>query len=153
MDFEIAVRPETLEPGKKSTAIPGKIWITTSSGSIPEQEWWDFPIPILGWWCHALIDLLTAPERPAGLDFMDGPFTVWLQSGDKLTCTILVETRHAEGSAKEIIGSARISDIRTALLEATDRVLAFCAEKCWLSDDIKRVQRSLEDLRAQQLPG
>lgn len=147
MSFIIKVLPETMEKGK-SSAIPGKIWIQIDSKSVPCEEWWDFPVPILGWWCDAISDFLENKDRIALLDFMDGPFTIHAQREETDACSLVLEKRRINGPELTTIGRATLSKICSALLESTALVLKTCTEKGWQTDDVKYMERSAVKLRA-----
>ena len=54
------------------------VYISVNNVAFPEEGWSDF-IVILSWWLRAMRSLREGSSDDAVLDFMDGPFNIYLQ--------------------------------------------------------------------------
>lgn len=106
---------------------------------MPEKDWNDFPLIILGWWLDEIIKLEF--EGAAKLSFMDGPFFVAIEKNNKEDCQISFwdGKGHCEGEF-----CYKLDFLNQAIINAAKKVLNFCLNNSLgASKDIELVEHKL----------
>ena len=130
----IALDLQTFRQSRENGNVTGVIYVELVSGAFPETGWSDFPVIILGWWAEALLEL----ERPMGRAvlwrFMDGPHSLTL--------------RKVTGDLPD--GALTFGRVESRLVEAAQRVVAYCEQHKMLSGDLEALRQNVERLKANQ---
>lgn len=137
--LEFRVEASTLRLRK--TTITGRIHMALDAVAFPEEDWDDFVVIVLGWWCAALSGVGTSVD----LDFMDGSFRARLSGRDPGVWNLRLEGRPQDEILKGIVEK---SATRASLLAAATQVLDECAERGWRTDEIRELAERREALAA-----
>ena len=123
---------QTFQQCRQGGSITGVIYIELETEAYPETGWSDFPVIILSGWAEALMEM---PARREVLwRFMDGPHRLTL-------------TRVAGGGSP---GALTYELLETRLLEAMQRVVAYCDSRAMAAPDLEVLRANLLRLQANQ---
>jgi len=144
METRIVVQPETLLPGSAGPAT-ANIWLESGSIGVPAVGWNDFAIVVLGWWSDALLRLIRGVSSREEVRFMDGPYSVLLDSvgSDRWKLTYVDRT---SGHRARDIGVADLGLAESITVAGRGLLEACRAQRLW-SDDATRLEGAIADLR------
>lgn len=130
----IALDLQTFQQSRESGNVTGVIHVDLESGAFPETGWSDFPVIILGWWAEALLQLETPTMREVLWRFMDGPHSLTLT---KVTGVVPS-------------GGLTFGRVESEVLEAAQRVVAYCEQHKMVSRDLETLRENVHRLEANQ---
>jgi hypothetical protein len=107
-----------------SGAVVAPLWLEIGDVKFPEVGWYDFPVPVLGWWIEALRELVSSTSDEATLRFMDGPFEVRLTRSGALATAAFLRRERGHGpeamiDPRELLAS--VTARARALVSALER--------------------------------
>lgn len=99
-----------------------KMHIRYDQSAFPSEDWFDFPVIVLGWWLEDLGRLRRA-RKPVISTFMDGPYEFAMTKHDE---SIELLFRRRTKTGHEEVGSAEVpwEEYRDALLDAGASLVA-----------------------------
>lgn len=103
-----------------SGSVVAPLWLEVGDVAFPEAGWFDFPVPVLGWWIQALRSMVASTSDEALLRFMDGPFEVRV-TGSGSQATVMLSSR---GGTVDALGT---TDPAVLLASATAAAVALVA--------------------------
>jgi hypothetical protein len=130
----IALDLQTFQQSRESGNVTGVIYVELESGAFPEVGWSDFPVIILSWWAEALLQLAMRTRRKVLWLFMDGPHSLVLTKVTGAVPTCALEFKQVESD----------------LLEAAQRVIAYCEQHKMFGADLKTLRENVQRLKANQ---
>jgi len=123
----IALDLQTFRQNRESGTVTGVIYVDLESGAFPDVGWSDFPVIILGWWAAALVELDVPKKREVLWRFMDGPHSLTL--------------------TKVAGGKLGFAQVQSSLLEAAERVVAYCEQHRMIGRDLEHLRGSVHGLK------
>jgi len=158
----VVTEPETFTRNQSGSVV-GRIYLRLDGEYFPDNQWFDFPVPVLSWWMESLLRVLTGQQTECELLFMDGPQFLHLaaSSPDVWSVAFLRDStdrrpeppfspeepnRHKEGVQHEYEISAK--PFMNSLLETAGVVIEECGKRDWHSQDIDELGRLRERLLA-----
>jgi len=123
---------QTFRQSRENGNVTGVIFLKLPGGEFPEQGWSDFPVIVLGWWTQAFLELEVLTRREVQWRFMDGPYTATLagiQRGDST-------------------GGFGYQEVRGALLDTAERVIAQCEQHKMYGTDLETLRGNVRQLKA-----
>lgn len=127
--IEVQVEPDSLR--LRNNEVTGRIHLRLDDEAFPEQDWDDFVVVILDWWCA----LLTNQKRTE-LGFMDGPFRAVLTSKTTAESAVELVGRRLD---QVLTGLVSQPTLARSVVAACDRVLEACRRQGWTTADIERL--------------
>ncbi len=97
------LREEVPDYLRRGSGLLGRLWVDIVGNAYPEENWIDFVVVVLGWWCQACCALLSATgEGKADFLFMDGPYSFTITSrGDTGVVRFRGSSEEAQVSVRE----------------------------------------------------
>ena len=119
--LRIVVDPSSFAEAAGGT-VAGRLHIESDDLCFPDDDWWDFPLVVLGWWLTAI--------RSAGGDdfelrFMDGPFRVdCSRAADRVQFVFVRDG--AAGDIEVGSGISTSADLSAEIEAAATAALSYC---------------------------
>ena len=144
---------DTTSITKDGDQIFGEIYFKGHSNFyFPSNDWNDFLVVILNWWCDTIIRLLKNESIQDDFSFMDGPFKVkvgHIKEGI-LNLTFIHEDETVIKTSEVLI-----NDFLNAYLSEINGLLRYIANANWhnkeietLEDKYRKIQKLFKTLRA-----
>ena len=158
--LSVVTEPKTFTMNASGSVL-GRIYLGLDGEYFPDDEWYDFPVPVLSWWIECILNLLTGNGDECELLFMDGPQflhvaadkrDVWSVAFFRDLANRRSEPLFSPGEATRL-GSDHKYEISakqfvTSMLEAARVVIAECARRDWRSESIGELERLKDRLQA-----
>ena len=114
---------------------------------MPDEEWNDFVITVLGWWLDEAINAIESTNLC--LRFMDGPFRVLLdkQNTEDLYQLSVVDQRKLSHGCTSVLGGVTGREFLRELLQCAGAVLRACMAKKWESTELSLMKDRYDRLR------
>lgn len=135
--LQVSVRLESLELGTHGSLL-GEIWLNLGRGPFPEERWSDFVATILSWWLENTASLMNGLSSKQNLPFMDGPFSVELESFDRQSANFT----YLENASVGRSGFIRLDRLMSDLVSVSEEVLAECGKRGWRSGNIRELEEA-----------
>jgi len=129
--IEVQVEADSLR--LRNNEVTGRIHVRLDDEAFPEQDWDDFVVVILDWWCRALM----TNQKRTELGFMDGPFRAVLTRETAAESEVKLLGRRQD---KVLTGRVSHTMLARSVVAACDRVLATCRQRGWTTSDIDRLE-------------
>lgn len=132
--IEVQVEADSLR--LRNNEVTGRIHVRLDDEAFPEQDWDDFVVVILDWWCRALM----TDQKRTELGFMDGPdgpFRAELTRETAAESEVKLLGRRQD---KVLTGRVSHTMLARSVVAASDRVLATCRQRGWTTSDIDRLE-------------
>jgi hypothetical protein len=141
-EIRIDVADDRLSRSRSGNVLGG-IWLSVDGSAFPTALWSDFIVVVLGWWCQALLELLSGDQGPIEVNFMDGPYRVDLGPLDRGSLHVVLVERDRKGREADV----EVGPLVLSVLSAAARTLQECKAHNWWSRDEETLAQAREDLR------
>jgi len=133
-DAQLVLDARTLKLGVAGPAT-ASFFLQVGSANLPMVGWNDFVVVVLGWWTEALLRLLNGQSSREEVRFMDGPYSVLLQSHSDEVLRLRFLSR-ANGPKETDFGEVAITPLVESIVKGAEEILAGVrALGAWSSDE------------------
>lgn len=138
--IQFVVAPEDLQK-RASGNILGTIWLDLGRFQFPCQEWSDFVVVVLAWWCRGIVESVSAYGSPVNVRFMDGPYGTNLHS--MMDGVTILEFYGLRSPGREIERAhVQTAQMARAASAAALEVANHCDSLGWELDDVRRLRQA-----------
>jgi len=126
----------------------GPIWIELDGHSFPTDNWYDFPVVILGWWLNNIKLLVTGKTRKCECLFMDGPYEFQITMQNSQMWSIKFIERRLD---KDECLFERVIDPNALFLEmlsSANIIVDVCRRKGWESSDLLDLEKEIDSINS-----
>lgn len=140
----------------QSGSVLAPIWVTLGGTAFPMEDWWDFPVVVLGSLAGALVDVGGTADGKATSYFFDGPYEIRLQAiGDGVVRVEGAKIGVHDMGAVLARTEVRWMHLAAVVEDVAVRLLEECERTAWTGPDVRAlfaVVSSLQRLRASRGP-
>ena len=140
--MRVRIEIESIE--KDGDKVFGNIYFNDQSFYFPSNDWNDFLIIILNWWCSAMGRLLRNENIQDEFSFMDGPFTVkvaYIKEGVFNLSFFSLDTLKA-------VYEVPIRDFSNDFLKEVNLLIRRLNQYDWNNDEIENLKTNHRNLKA-----
>lgn len=134
--------------GRSSTGLVyGGVFVQVGDLVFPSNDWTDFVVVVLSWWCRALSRILAGESMPIEIRFMEGPYSVEISSANRAILLMLKSGANASIQHQiEVTPGPLVDSVVLAAMQVSRK----CREQGWCSDDLKELEGAMLFLQDQR---
>jgi hypothetical protein len=141
MSFSVKLGTSEFQKGR---LVKGPIWLEIDNHNLPIDDWYDFPVIILGWWLNNMKPLFTNQAARCECSFMDGPYRFDITARKDANWIITFIRDDLGGEKRLLEGEVDPQVLISEVLSAASTVINLCRQRGWESEDLTTLEKEVE---------
>lgn len=142
MSFSVNLRTSDFV---KRRLVSGPIWLEMDGQLFPNDEWYDFPVVILGWWLNNMRPLVLNQATRCQCPFMDGPYRFDISTQKQADWLVSFIRDDLDGEKCLLERAVDPLTLTSKVLTAATAVADLCRQKGWASEDLTTLEKEIQE--------